>query len=160
VPAAVLTSAPQWRIAVKQPKTDFVSRNPLVEFWFRVQAFLRTRRAFAKSEGLDSREYELLLMLKALAGRRSVNVSVIAENLFVHHHVAAGMVKDLVKRGLVAAHRSQQDRRSLSLRLTPQGESLLERIVKRSVEGLASEGPEIISSLGKILGERATADLR
>jgi DNA-binding MarR family transcriptional regulator len=70
------------------------------------------------------------------------------------------MVKDLVKRGLVAAHRSQQDRRSLSLRLTPQGESLLERIVKRSVEGLASEGPEIISSLGKILGERATADLR
>lgn len=136
---------------MKQPRTRFVSRNPLVEFWFRVQAFLRARRAFAKSEGLDPREYEVLLMLKALAGRRPVNVSFIAENLFVHHHVAAGMVKDLVKRGLVTAHRSQQDRRSLSLRLAARGESLLERIVNRSVEGLASEGPDIISSLGKIL---------
>jgi DNA-binding MarR family transcriptional regulator len=101
-------------------------------------------------------------MLKALAGRRSVNVSFIAENLFVHHHVAAGMVKDLVKRGLVVAHRSQQDRRSLSLRLTAQGESLLERIVARSVDSLASEGPKIISSLGKILAQehRNTASAR
>ena len=85
-----LSLVPQWRIPVKQPKTKFVSRNALVDFWFRVQEFLRTRRAFAKSEGLDPREYELLLMLKALAGQRAVNVSFIAENLFIHHHVAAG----------------------------------------------------------------------
>jgi DNA-binding MarR family transcriptional regulator len=130
----------------------FSSRNPLVEFWFRVQQFLRTRRAFAQSEGLDPREYEVLLMLKALAGRGSVNVSFIAENLLVHHHVAAGLVKDLAKRGLLSAQRSQRDRRSLALRLTPQGESLLERIVGRSVAGLASEGPQMLSSLGKILG--------
>jgi DNA-binding MarR family transcriptional regulator len=142
---------------VKQPRVRFLSRNPLVEFWFRVQEFLRTRRAFAKSEGLDPREYELLLMLKALAGRRSVNVSFIAENLFVHHHVAAGMVKDLARRGLVSAQRSQRDRRSLSLRLTREGDALLARIVERSVEGLASEGPEIIASLGRILGETRQA---
>lgn len=137
---------------MKQPKTKFVSRNPLVDFWFRVQEFLRTRRAFAKSEGLDAREYELLLMLKALAGQRAVNVSFIAENLFIHHHVAAGLVKDLANRGLISTQRSERDRRSLSLRLTAQGESLLERIVARSVDGLASEGPKMISSLGKILG--------
>jgi len=137
---------------VKQPRTRFGSRNPLVEFWFRVQEFLRIRRSFAKSEGLDPREYELLLMLKALADRRSVNVSFIAENLFVHHHVAAGLVKDLVKRGLVSAPRSQRDRRCLSLRLTREGEALLARVVERSVEGLASEGPQMLSSLGRILG--------
>ena len=129
------------------------SRNALVEFWFRVQAFLRTRRALARSEGLNSREYELLLMLKALTSRRAVNVSCIAENLFVHHHVAAGMVKDLAKRGLVVTQRSERDRRSLSLQLTAAGESLLERIVARSVDGLASEGPEIISSTGRILAD-------
>jgi len=123
-----------------------------VEFWFRVQEFLRIRRSFAKSEGLDPREYELLLMLKALADRRSVNVSFIAENLFVHHHVAAGLVKDLAKRGLVSAQRSQRDRRCLSLRLTREGEALLARVVERSVEGLASEGPQMLSSLGRILG--------
>lgn len=137
---------------MKQPKTKIVSRNPLVDFWFRVQEFLRTRRAFAKSEGLDPREYELLLMLKALAGQRAVNVSLIAENLFIHHHVAAGLVKGLANRGLISTQRSPRDRRSLSLRLTAQGESLLERIVARSVDGLASEGPLMISSLGKILG--------
>lgn len=137
---------------MKQPKTKIVSRNPLVDFWFRVQEFLRTRRAFAKSEGLDPREYELLLMLKALAGQRAVNISFIAENLFVHHHVAAGLVKGLANCGLISTQRSPRDRRSLSLHLTAQGESLLERIVVRSVDGLASEGPEMISSLGKILG--------
>lgn len=138
---------------MKQPKTKIVSRNPLVDFWFRVQEFLRTRRAFAKSEGLDPREYELLLMLKALAGQRAVNISFIAENLFVHHHVAAGLVKGLANCGLISTQRSPRDRRSLSLHLTAQGESLLARIVVRSVDGLASEGPEMISSLGKILGE-------
>lgn len=137
---------------MKQPKTKFVSRNALVDFWFRVQEFLRTRRAFAKSVGLDPREYELLLTLKALAGQRAVNVSFIAENLFIHHHVAAGLVKDLANRGLISTQRSPRDRRSLSLRLTAQGESLLERVVARSVDGLASEGPQMISSLGKILG--------
>lgn len=138
---------------MKQPKIKFVSRNALVDFWFHVQEFLRTRRAFAKSEGLHPREYELLLMVKALAGRRSVNVSLIAENLFVHHHVAAGLVRDLANRGLISTQRSQRDRRSLSLQLTAQGESLLERIVARSVDGLASEGPEMISSLGEILSD-------
>lgn len=137
---------------MKQSRIHFSNRNALVDFWFRVQQFLRTRRAFAESEGLDPREYEVLLMLRALAGRRSANVSFIAEHLFVHHHVAAGLVKDLAKRGLVSAQRSQRDRRSLSLRLTPSGESLLERIVSRSVAGLASEGPQMLSSLGKILG--------
>lgn len=138
---------------VKQPKTREASRNALVDFWFRVQAFLRTRRALAKSEGLDSREYELLLVLKAFADHRAVNVSLVAENLFVHHHVAAGMVKDMARRGLVVTQRSEHDRRSLSLRLTTEGELLLERIVARSVDGLASEGPDMISSLGKILGQ-------
>jgi DNA-binding MarR family transcriptional regulator len=67
------------------------------------------------------------------------------------------MVKDLARRGLVSAQRSQRDRRSLSLRLTREGDALLARIVERSVEGLASEGPEIIASLGRILGETRQA---
>lgn len=150
--------ATYWRILVKPAKIQLASRNALVEFWFRVQHFLRNRRAFAKAEGLDAREYELLLMLKASGGRKLVNVSLIAENLFVHHHVAAGMVKRLTRQGLVVTERSPMDRRSLSLHLTREGESLLSRIVARSVEGLASEGPEMRSSLDKILrSERRAA---
>ncbi len=135
-----------------QPVERFASRNPLVEFWFRVQEFLRVRKRFAKSEGLEGREYEMLLLLKAHDEVGAVNVAYIAEKLFIHHHVAAGMVKRLTNKGVIAVQRSTKDRRSLSLRLTPAGESLLERIVARSVEGLAREGPHILSSLGRILG--------
>ena len=138
---------------MRQPRKRLVSRNALVEFWFCVQEFLRVRRRYAKAEGLEAREYELLLFLKAQAGRRSVNVSLIAENLLVHHHVAAAMVKRLGEKRLVVAERSAFDRRSLSLCLTAAGESLLQRIVARSVEGLAREGPEMISSLDKIIGD-------
>jgi len=138
---------------MKQPVGRFASRNPLVEFWFRVQEFLRARKTFAKAEGLEGREYEMLLLLKAHDDVGAVNVSFIAEKLFIHHHVAAGIVKRLTQRGLIEAQRSAKDRRSLSLRLTSAGEALLERIVARSVEGLASEGPHILSSLGRILGD-------
>jgi DNA-binding MarR family transcriptional regulator len=138
---------------VKPLRRQFASRYPLIEFWFRVQEFLRTRRAFANSEGLRPREYELLLMLKTRADGRLMNVSFLAEHLFVHHHVAAAIVKRLSNRGLVAIRRNRADRRSLSLRLTRQGELLLERIVARSIQGLGKEGPDMISSLGKILRE-------
>jgi DNA-binding MarR family transcriptional regulator len=136
---------------VKQPSARTASRNALVGFWFRVQRFLRARKAFAREEGLDAREYELMLMLRALDGRASPNVSVIAENLFVQHHIAAALVKRLAAEGLVSLQRSNADRRSLSVRLTPAGESLLERVVNRSVEGLENEGPEMATALGRIL---------
>ncbi len=138
---------------MKQPRERFASRNPLVEFWFRVQEFLRVRKTLAKTEGLQGREYEVLLLLKAHDVVGSVNVSLIGEKLFIHHHIAAAMVKRLTHKGLVTAQRSAKDRRSLSLRLTPAGGALLERIVTRSVEQLASEAPHILVSLGKILGE-------
>ncbi len=138
---------------MKQPAAGIVTRSSLVEFWIRVQEFLHARRAFAKKEGLSAREYELLLIVKANAKHRLVNVSFIADRLFVQHHVAAGIVKRLAAKGLISIQRNKVDRRCLSFRLTAAGRSRLDRIVSRSVQGLADEGPRMMATLSKILRE-------
>jgi DNA-binding MarR family transcriptional regulator len=137
-----------------QHSANVVSRSAMVEFWLRVQQFLLARRNIAKNAGLESREYEVMLTLKACPEGRCPNVAFVAEQLLLHHHVAAKLVKGLVARGIVVTARSKVDRRSLALRLSPVGDRLLEEIVERSVDGLREEGPEILRALTKLLGRQ------
>jgi DNA-binding MarR family transcriptional regulator len=133
--------------------SELVSRSAMVEFWLRVQQFLLARRKIARNAGLESREYEVMLSLKACPEGTPPNVAFVAEKLLLHHHVAAKLVKRLVARGVISTAQSEMDRRSLALRLTPEGERLLQEIVERSIEGLQQEGPEILTTLSKILSE-------
>ena len=137
------------------------SRGPLIEFWLRVQSFLQIRSNIARAAGLRSREYELLLAVKAVPDSHRASISVLAERLLLQHHVAAGMVKSLAKKGLLVAKRSPHDRRALSIQLTATGERLLREIVAKSLNGLQLEGPRIRMSLKRVIaGPRTSAQFR
>lgn len=123
----------------------------LIEFWFRIQHFLRGRARISRAAGLHSREYELLLAVKAVSANRGASVSLMAEHLCLQQPVATALVKSLVTKGLLLAERNPCDRRSLALKLTPQGAKLLRRIVRQSVMGLQAEGPGLSAALRKTL---------
>lgn len=123
----------------------------LIEFWFRIQHFLRVRARISRAAGLQSREYELLLAVKTISANRGASISLMAERLCLQQHIAAALVKSLVTKGLLLAERSPRDRRSLALKLTPQGAKRLRSIVRQSVIGLRAEGPGLSAALKKTL---------
>lgn len=123
----------------------------LIDFWFRVQHFLRVRAKISRAAGLHVREYELLLAVKAMPPKNSASVSLMAERLCIHQPITTMLVKSLVSKGLLRAERGHRDRRSLALTLTPRGARLLRTIVAQSVNGLQAEGPGLSAALERTL---------
>ena len=62
----------------------------------------------------------------AVIGRSpGIGVTGLARELDIHQSTASNLVKALIERGFVAAAREGLDRRSVALRLQPQGEAIL-----------------------------------
>lgn len=126
-------------------------RQSLIEFWFRVQHFLRVRARISRGAGLHAREYETLLAVKTVPIGQCANVALIAKRLCLQQSPSSALVKSLVNKGLLRADRNPHDGRSLALKLTPRGAKLLRAIAAQSVNGLQAEGPELCSALRKTI---------
>ena len=64
-----------------------------------------------------------MMVLKILAQRPNIGLTELAESLQVGNSTMSGVVDRLVYAGLVVRERSTEDRRSLTMRLTPEGEA-------------------------------------
>lgn len=96
-----------------------------------------------------------LLVLKTLRSKPQMSLSELAECLFVGPSTASGIVERMVKANLVSRERPENDRRSISLRLTPEGEALWLQIDERRkmmLEPLNELGEEDLNDLLRIHG--------
>lgn len=74
------------------------------------------------------------------------------ENIIqLRHHSAVQLVNRLVRRGMVERRRDRRDRREVVVRLRPAGEKLLTRLAGHSVVELATEGPQLVASLKRLV---------
>jgi len=76
--------------------------------------------------GITSSQYVVLAVVKETPGSDQVSVSRIAG---LDRFTTALVLSNLIKRKLIARERSATDRRRYSLRLSPQGQEMLKRIV-------------------------------
>jgi DNA-binding MarR family transcriptional regulator len=128
-----------------------VDYRALADLRYQVRRFLRTRELAARDAGIEPHQYLVLLQIKGLEGRDAPTIGVLAERLQVRHHAAVQLVDRLVRRGLVERRRDREDRREVVVRLRPAGERLLVRLAAYSVDELTTEGPALVSSLGRLL---------
>jgi DNA-binding MarR family transcriptional regulator len=139
----------------KTPSTqqEFSRREyeTLAEFRYHLARFLRRRKDAARAEGLQPQQYELLLAVSGLARTTPPTIEEIAEQLCLEHHTVVELRDRLEERRLLVRDSSGEDRRVVLLRLTREGQSTLDRIVKFSFAQLREEAPELIRSLRTIL---------
>jgi len=130
--------------------TEFNRQELVLQFWSQLQKFLDVRRHAALDAGLDMAGYELLLAVKAFPKGANPNISTIGKYLMLQHRVTARVVKRLARQGLLRTQRGHDDRRCLALRLTPGGQRLLDRIARKSIAKLATDGPPLAASLRRL----------
>jgi len=123
----------------------------LAEFRRQLASFLHRRREAAAAAGLEAQQYELLLAIKGAPQGTQPNVKQIAEQLLLQHHSAVELATRLEKRGLVQRQRSPQDRRSVLLSVTKEGDRVLEKVVQYSLEQLQVEAPQLLKILGRLV---------
>ena len=126
-------------------------RDAFLEFSLSVSVFLRASKRSASEAGLTVMEYDLLLALSAFPSSTCPNIAILCERLLIHHHVASEAVGRLAERKLLSTKRSARDRRSVTLVLTADGESLLQQIALGSLEGLREHSPRIVKCLATLV---------
>jgi DNA-binding MarR family transcriptional regulator len=134
-------------------------RPPLTDAEYRVLAGFRhtLRRFFAFSEdvavsvGLTPQQYQALLAIRSHPAPEAMTVGDLANQLFIRHHSAVGLVDRLEGRGLVVRQDNQRDRRVVCLVLTMRGESLLRSLAathRAELLRMRSEVIGLLESLG------------
>ena len=103
-------------------KRDF---EALADFRFAVRSYLRFSDETVRQHGLTPQHYQLLLALKGFPGREWATVGELAERLQLRHHSTVELVNRAAGNGLVQRHEDPDDRRSVRVLLTPEGQRLL-----------------------------------
>jgi DNA-binding MarR family transcriptional regulator len=122
----------------------------LHEFRYQIGRFLHFSEQAARSEGLEPRQHQLMLAVRAAASGEPT-VGEVAERLFIRHHSAVELADRLVERGLAERVREGPDRRQVRLRLTAQGEEKLHCLSDVHRDELRSAGPLLAEALKQVL---------
>lgn len=139
-------SRPRARTTPVQP--DY---SGLAEFRYLIRQFLRTRETAARAAGIEPQQYQVLLQIKGLSGRRPVTIGVLAERLQVNQHAVVQLVDRLERRGMVRRRRDDPDARYVVIELLPRGETILRRLALQSLAELRVEGRTLVAALRRLL---------
>jgi len=100
------------------PLTDYQS---LAELRYQIRRFVHFSEQAVRNAGLEPRQHQLMLALKALPKGVRPRIGELAERLLIQHHSAVELVNRLATGGYVRRGRGDADRREVLLSLTPKG---------------------------------------
>jgi DNA-binding MarR family transcriptional regulator len=128
--------------------TDYAA---LGDFRYAMRKFLRfSKELLAARAKLTPEQYEALLAIKSSSDVNGMTVGEISQRLQVKHHTAVSLLDKLEARKLAVRKRAATDRRSVNVRLTEAGASLLGHLALIHHRELRRRSPEIIHALRRI----------
>ncbi|HET9929821.1 MAG TPA: MarR family winged helix-turn-helix transcriptional regulator [Polyangiaceae bacterium] len=125
----------------------------LAAFRYEIRKFLAFSEVAARAAQIEPQQHQLLLAVQGLPPDQRPTIRAISERLCVRHHTTVALVDKLEFHGLLQRERSQQDRREVLLRLTPQGSAKLLALSILHKDQLRAVGAHMLTALGEILGE-------
>jgi DNA-binding MarR family transcriptional regulator len=126
----------------------------LATFRYALRSFLRFSESEAEKAGLTAQHYQALLVV--CASGEHVTINDLAQQLFIRHNSAVGLVDRLSQQGLIAREPSPEDRRKVYLRLTAKGDRVLRKLAEVHREELRRIGPQLEALLHDITGGNGT----
>ena len=127
-----------------------VEYEALAEFRYQIRRFLRFSEGAAIAAGLEPRQHQFLLALKALDAKRQVTISALAERLQLRHHSVVELIDRLVAHKYIERRRGEQDRRQVYIHLTAKGEATLRRLSLHHRDELESTAPALLRALNAL----------
>src|SRR5215469_2982457 len=124
----------------------------LAELRYRIRHFVRESDAAAQELGLEAQQYLLLLAVRGLPQEMKPTIRILAERLGLKHNSTVELINRMESRGYVRRKRSREDRRCILVTLLPQGEKLLEHVVRQRITQMRAGGVELVDAMTAILG--------
>lgn len=131
------------------PKTpDFIA---MAELRYQIRRFLRFSENAAREAGIEPQQHQLLLAVRGLPESLKPTIGVLADRMQLQHHSTVELVDRLVERGLLCRLRATDDRRRVLVKLTHEGERLLEKLALHHLQEWQSAGPTFVRLLQSII---------
>ncbi len=139
---------------VRESRLSREDYQALSRFRYQIRRFLHFSEEAARTEGLEPQQHQMLLAIEASEEDGGPTVGHLAEQLFIRHHSAVGLLDRLEERGLVARARGREDRRQVQVRMTAAGSDKLHHLSRQHREELRKSGPELVEALRAVVEQR------
>jgi DNA-binding MarR family transcriptional regulator len=123
----------------------------LAELRYQIRRFLHFSESAALAEGIEPRQHQALLAIKAMPTDETCTIGALAERMFLQHQSTVGLVDRLVLRKLVMRAHGHEDGRQVIVRLTPHGEDILKRLSLTHRQELKETAPALSRALQAII---------
>ncbi len=122
----------------------------LAAFRHALRGFLRFSEAAAAKAGLTAQHYQAMLVLRGWPEGRRVTINDLAQQLFIKHNSAVGLVDRLAEEKLIVREASSADRRKVELSLTGRGRQVLAKLAATHSRELHRIGPVLKRSFAAL----------
>lgn len=125
----------------------------MAELRYQIRLFLRFSENAARQAGIEPQQHQLLLAVKGLPRGSKPTVGVLAERMQLQPHSTVGLIDRLVERGFLLRLRAADDRRQVLVKLTHDGEELLQKLASHHLHELQSVGPKFKNVLQSLIDD-------
>ncbi len=136
---------------MNKPTERKIDYAALAEFRYEVRRFLYFAEQAARAAGIEPQQYQALLAIRGLPAWARSTIGTLAERMQIRHHSAVELSGRLERAGWIERSRGDADRREVLLRLTRQGEKLLENLSQLHRRELRTTAPKLIEALGSVV---------
>lgn len=116
----------------------------LAEFRYHLRSFLRFSEEAATSCGLQPQQHQLLLQIAGVPDSVAVTIGYAAERLGIRHHSVVQLSKRCEEAGLITRTHAEDDRRWVVLRLTAEGQKILDTLSEAHAHELTELAPQLM----------------
>jgi DNA-binding MarR family transcriptional regulator len=128
-----------------------IDYEELAELRYQIRRFLHFSESAALEEGIEPRQHQALLAIKAMPAKEPCTIGALAARLFLQHQSTVGLVDRLALRDLVARTHGEEDARQVIVRLTRHGEDILKRLSLTHRQELRETAPQLARALKAII---------
>jgi DNA-binding MarR family transcriptional regulator len=122
----------------------------LADFRYELRRFYQFSEEAALNDGLQPRQYQLLLQVAAAPEDTTVTIAYLAARLGLKHNSAVELVDRPEREGLVNRAEDSTDRRRTILHVTRKGNQILGRLAGQHARELNEAAPRLIQALEHI----------
>lgn len=122
----------------------------LAGFRYALRQFVAASERINHEAGITQQQYQAMLAIKTWS-YEVMSMKDLAEQLLLTHNAAVQLVDRLAKCGLARREPSVDDRRSVLLRLTSKGATLLDELATAHLAELRRQEPTLTSSLRRLM---------
>jgi DNA-binding MarR family transcriptional regulator len=119
----------------------------LAAFRYEMRRFLSFSESAAERYGIATQQYQLMQVIAAMEEGQDASISYLADRMVLKHNSMVELVDRAERASLVKREHDERDLRRSLVRLTPEGRSILDKLVDEHMAELAPKCEPLIDAL-------------